>query len=96
MLYCDPPSGALKAATNGIHIGSGAMFWPSSRVPFGQMQLRTAQKRWFWNAMALSPASSWTLARPSVETVTTSPAVELTVRTVLDRSWSEPVQPGAG
>jgi hypothetical protein len=45
--------------------------------------------------MALLLPSSWTLARPSVEMVTTSPELEPTLRTVFDRLSSDPCQPGS-
>ena len=91
----DPPKGALKAATNGRVSFCGAMSLPCRRVPDGHTQLAAVQKLWFWKWRALWPLSSWTLARPSVDTVTTSPVLEVTLKTVFDLPSSEPVQPGA-
>src|SRR5664280_486124 len=94
MPYLDPPDGAFSATTNGIVSCFGAMFLPASRVPSGQTQPpEIVQNRSAWKAMSLLPPLSWTLASPSVLTVTTSPDVALTFSTVFDRPG--PVEPDA-
>src|SRR5664280_2706650 len=95
MVYVEPPEGALNATANGIVSFWLAMVSPTRAVFGGHTHSPETQNFFVWKPQMITPVTSWTAARPDVETVTTSPSAALTSKTVWARLRSWPDRPAA-